>query len=429
LLNQPAMTALIVFSHLRWGFACQRPQHLMTALAEHLHVLFVEEPVYTPGPPRLECRTLGPRLQVLVPHTPLHGLGFHDEQMPLLQRLLDAHLRLLDLDDFGLWFCTPMALPLAAQWRTRVVVYDCMDELSGLQNAPPLLRQREAALLRRADIVLTSGPSLYEAKRALHPNVHYLPSTVDAEHFAPREPRDHAAAQCHDAESAIAARLMRPIAQPRLGYFGLLDERIDFDLIDAVAAVRPDWQLVMVGPLVRVNRRSVPRRPNIHWLGQQPYQRLPHLLAAWEVALMPFALNDATRFVNPSKALEYMAGEKPVVSTPLPDVVSLYGDLVRIARRSREFIDACAAALAETPWQRGERLVRTASTVYRTSWKQHARDVSALLAEHASRSDAPSVPSRAGAARAPSRVEAERAPSRSEAAVLAAPAPRRGWGV
>jgi UDP-galactopyranose mutase len=426
------MTALIVFSHLRWGFACQRPQHLMTALADHLHVLFVEEPVYTPGPAHLECRTLGPRLQVLVPHTPLHGLGFHDDQMPLLQRLLDAHLRLLDLDDFGLWFCTPMALPLAAQWPARVVVYDCMDEHAGLQDAPPLLRQREAALLARADIVLTSGPSLYEAKRALHPNVHYLPSTVDAEHFAPRERGDHDAPPrergVHDAEAAIAARLMRPITQPRLGYFGLIDERIDFELIDAVAAVRADWQLVMVGPLVRVDRRSVPQRPNIHWLGQQPYQRLPHLLATWDVALMPFVVNDATRFVHPSKALEYMAGEKPVVSTPLPDVVSLYGDLVRIARRSRDFIDACAAALAETPWQRGERLVRTASTVYRTSWKQHARQVSALLAEHLARGDGARAPLRGEGARALLPGQGTSSPLRGEVPVLAAVRPRRGWG-
>jgi glycosyltransferase involved in cell wall biosynthesis len=141
----------------------------------------------------------------------------------------------------------------------------------------------------------------------------------------------------------------------------------------------------MVGPIERVDRRLVPRRPNIHWLGQQPYQRLPCLLALWDVALMPFALNDGTRCVNPSKALEYMAGEKPVVSTPLPDVVSLYGDLVRIARRPREFVDACAAALAETPWQRSERLVRTASTVYRTSWKAHARHVFSLLSEHLAR--------------------------------------------
>ena len=180
---------------------------------------------------------------------------------------------------------------------------------------------------------------------------------------------------------------MHRIAHPRLGYFGLIDERIDFELIDAVAAMRPLWQLVMVGPIVRVDRRLVPRRPNIHWLGQQPYQRLPCLLALWDVALMPFALHDGTRFVNPSKALEYMAGEKPVVSTPLPDVVSLYGDLMRIARRPREFVDACTAALAETPWQRSERLVRTAATVYRTSWKAHARHVLGLLSEHLARSD------------------------------------------
>ena len=375
------MTALIVFSHLRWGFAYQRPQHLMTALSQRQQVLFVEEPVHSPGVPHLECRTLGPNLQVLVPHTPVRALGFHDDQVPHVRRLLDTHLRLLDLDDVGVWFCTPMALPLAAHWQPRVVVYDCMDELSALQSAPRLLQQREHALLQRADIVLTSGPSLYEAKRALHPNVHYLPSTVDAEHFALREmaPRS--------SESVVAAHLMRPIGQPRLGYFGLIDERIDFELIDAVAALRPQWQIVMVGPVVRVDRRSVPCRPNIHWLGQQPYQRLPHLLAAWDVALMPFVVNDSTRFVHPSKALEYMAGEKPVVATPLPDVVSLYGDLVRIARRSREFIDGCAAALAETPWQRSERLVRTAATVYRSSWKEHARSVAALLGEHLARSD------------------------------------------
>lgn len=379
------MTALIVFSHLRWGFVYQRPQHLMTALAERLPVLFVEEPVHTDGAARLECRTLGPNLQVLVPHTPLRGMGFHDEQMPLLQRLLDAHLRELDLSDFGVWLCTPMALPLMTGWKPRVVVYDCMDEHAALQSAPPLLQQREAALLKMADLVLTSGPSLYEAKRALHPNVHYLPSTVDAEHFAPR------LWPARDGESVAAVRLMHRIAHPRLGYFGLIDERIDLELIDAVAAVRPQWQFVMVGPIVRVDRRLVPRRPNIHWIGQQPYQRLPRLLALWDVALMPFALHDGTRYVNPSKALEYMAGEKPVVSTPLPDVVSLYGDLMRIARRPREFVDACSAALSETPWQRSERLVRTAATVYRTSWKAHARHVLGLLSEHLADADGAAV--------------------------------------
>ncbi len=397
------MTALIVFSHLRWGFVYQRPQHLMTALAERMPILFVEEPVHSVGAPHLECRTLGPNLQVLVPHTPLRGLGFHDEQIPVLRRMLDKHLHLSGLSDFGVWFCTPMALPLAAHWNPRVVVYDCMDEHAALQSAPPLLQQREAALLKRADLVLTSGPSLYEAKRALHDNVHYLPSTVDAEHFAPREWRDRDEPPCErrasngavplqsahdDAEAAEAARRMRGIGRPRLGYFGLIDERIDFELLDAVAAVRPQWHLVMVGPIVRVDRRLVPRRPNIHWLGQQPYQRLPHLLALWDVALMPFALNDSTRCVNPSKALEYMAGEKPVVSTPLPDVVSLYGDLMRVARRPREFVEACAGALAETQWQRGERMVRAASTVYRTSWKAHARHVLGLLSEHLAHDDA-----------------------------------------
>jgi UDP-galactopyranose mutase len=423
------MTALIVFSHLRWGFACQRPQHLMKALSEHLQVLFVEEPMHTPGAPYLECRALAANLQVLVPHTPLDGVGFHEDQVPVLQHLLDAHLRRLQLSDYGFWLCTPMALPIASALKPRVVVYDCMDEHSGLQSAPPLLRQREAATLRAADIVLTSGPSLYEAKRALHSNVHYLPSTVDAEHFAPGE------RSAGDAEAAQAHKLMQPIARPRLGYFGLIDERIDLELIDALAVARPAWQVVMVGPLVRIDRRQVPRRANLHWLGRQTYQRLPHLLAQWDVALMPFVVNDATRFVNPSKAIEYMAGEKPVVSTPLPDVVSLYGDMMRIARGAHEFVDHCAAALAETNWQRSERLVRCAATVYRNSWKQHARRVTSLLAEHLARSDSSSMAARSDSSSMPAldtvtasvRADGLRVMVGREAELLAAQ-PLRRWG-
>ncbi len=218
---------------------------------------------------------------------------------------------------------------------------------------------------------------------------------------------------------------MQPIARPRLGYFGLIDERIDLDLIDALAAARPAWQVVMVGPLVRIDRRSVPRRANLHWLGRQTYQRLPHLLAQWDVALMPFVVNDATRFVNPSKALEYMAGEKPVVSTPLPDVVSLYGDMVRIARGAHEFVDHCAAALAETNWQRSERLVRCAATVYRNSWKEHARRVTSLLAEHLV-SDSSSMPAR-DTVTASVRADGLRVMVGRESELLAAQ-PLRRWG-
>ena len=371
------MTTVIVFSHLRWEFVYQRPQQLMSRLAESFfRVLFIEEPVRSEGPARLVCRPQGPNLDVLVPHTALAAQGFHDDQLPLLRPLLDAYVQEHGLHDSVVWFYTPMALPLINPLRPRMVVYDCMDELAAFKDAPRQLRQRETALLKLADLVLAGGPSLYEAKRALHPDVHYLPSAVDAAHFAPRE-ADH-----DDPEGTQAERLLADVPHPRLGYFGVIDERIDLALLDALATARPEWQLVMVGPVVKIDPAGLPQRPNIHWLGLQPYARLPHLLARWDVCLMPFAINEATRFISPTKTLEYLAGEKPVVSTPVADVVSLYGDVVRIARSAREFVDGCAALLAETPWQRSERLARMVTTVHRMSWDQHAREVARLLRAH-----------------------------------------------
>jgi UDP-galactopyranose mutase len=370
------MTPVIVFSHLRWEFVYQRPQQLMSRLAEQFRVLFVEEPVCSEGPARLVCVPQGPNLDVLVPHTPLSAPGFHDDQLPLLRPLLDAYVHEQGLQECVAWFYTPMALPLISQMRPRMVVYDCMDELSAFKDAPRQLRQRETALLKVADLVLTGGPSLYEAKRKLHPNVHYLPSAVDAARFAPRE------GDQLDLQASQAARLLESVPRPRLGYFGVIDERLDLSLLEALANARPAWHLVMVGPVVKIDPGSVPQRPNIHWLGLQPYAHLPHLLARWDVCLMPFAINEATRFISPTKTLEYLAGEKPVVSTPVSDVVSLYGDVVRIARSTTEFIDACAALLAETAWQRGQRLGRVVTTVHRMSWTQHAQQVGTLLKAH-----------------------------------------------
>jgi glycosyltransferase involved in cell wall biosynthesis len=296
----------------------------------------------------------------------------------VLRHLLAVHLRQLRIDDTLVWFFTPMALPLLAALQPRMVVYDCADEWL-VPQAPRVWRRRQSMLLERADLVLTHGPSLYEAKRKLHPNVQHLPSGVDAEHFAPR------AAAAEDAEAQAAARLLRPIARPRLGYFGVIDERLDFALLDRLAMERPGWQLVMVGPVIGMEPHALPQRPNVHWLGVQPYERLPHLMAGWDICLMPFAITAATRFLSPTKTLEYLVGEKPVVSTALPDVVSLYGDLVRISRGEREFIDACAALLAEKPHQRSQRLARIVAAVYRTSWQQVGHEVERLITEHLGR--------------------------------------------
>src|SRR5436305_14501540 len=233
-----------------------------------------------------------------------------------------------------------MALPLAERLSPKAVVYDCMDELSAFKFAPPQLLEREADLLRRADVVFTGGPSLYRAKKDRHPNVHCFPSSVDAAHFAKAT------------DPAIEAAEQRDLPRPRLGYFGVIDERIDLDLIAAAADARPDWQFVMVGPVVKIDPAALPKQPNIHYYGQQPYARLPEFLAGWDVALLPFARNDSTKFISPTKTLEYMAAEKPIVSTPITDVAEPYGHIVRLGSTPAEFMAARAAALAADAGER-----------------------------------------------------------------------------
>ena len=388
------MRSLIVFSHLRWGFVHRRPQHLMARLSHAYRVLFIEEPVFAEGPAHLECSARMPGLEVLVPHTPVPASGFHDDQLPVLEPLIAEFLRARDIDDCIAWFDTPMALPLLSALRPpRAVVYDCIDELAAGPNAPRQLRQRETALLKIANLVFTGGPALYAAKRELHPNVHCLPGSADAAHFAPgRLAPDSAHAR-------DAQRLQGWIARPRLGFFGVIDERFDAALIAHLADARPDWQLVMAGPVApRVDPAHLPRRPNLHWLGRQPYDRLPYLLAGWDVCLLPFALNDATRFVNPTKTLEYMAGEKPIVSTPVPDVLSLYGDTVRIAAAPADFVAACAKALAERGAQRNRRIEGMLATVYRSSWDRIAATVRRLLQDELGKLPAQPLPLQAGAA-------------------------------
>jgi len=361
---------LVVFSHLRWGFVYQRPQHLMSRLAGRWRVLFVEEPVFCDGPAWLEVREVAPQLQVLVPHTPVAAPGFHDDQLAALQTLLDARFRAERLRADVAWLYTPMALPLVQTVDPACVVYDCMDELSAFRNAPRQLRQRESALMKTAALVLTGGPSLYEARRGLHPNVVCLPSAVDEAHFA---------RNANGPQAAEAQRLQGDLPHPRLGFFGVIDERLDTCLVAALAEARPGWSIVMVGPVVKIDPAALPRRDNLHWLGMQPYERLPHLLAGWDVALMPFAMNESTRFISPTKTLEYMAGGKPVVSTPVTDVVSLYGDAVEIASDAPAFVQACDRLLAEDAAERGRRAQAMRDAVARYSWDRSADTVHALL--------------------------------------------------
>jgi glycosyltransferase involved in cell wall biosynthesis len=369
------MLPLIVFSHLRWDFVYQRPQHLLSRLAAMgRQVLFIEEPVQGSATPFFERFAPQPGIEVLRPHTPLRASGYADEQLPYIAELLTDYLIDFNIAEYDVWFYTPLALPLLTELEPRIVVYDCMDELASFAHAPPQMLERERSLLRQADVVLCGGPSLHDAKRIVHPKAVCLPSAVDVEHFAPR--------------SSLPEDPQAHLPRPRLGFYGVVDERLDIDLIAALADADPDWQIVMVGPVVKISAADLPRRPNLHWTGQESYERLPLWVAGWDVCLVPFALNEATRFISPTKTLEYMAAGKPVVSTPIKDVLRLYGEAVAVGHDHDEFVRACRRALEESALERRLRASRMQQMVRQSTWDAAARTVHQLLLEAGQRRDA-----------------------------------------
>jgi UDP-galactopyranose mutase len=366
---------LVVFSQLRWNFLFRRPQQLMSRLARRWNVVFVEEPVCdaAAAAPWLEVVEHEGGPTVLVPHSSVAAPGFHDDQLPQLEPMLARWFDEHALRGSVAWLYTPMALPLLKLLSPRCIVYDCIAELATLRDAPRQLRQRESALMKRADLVLAAGPSLFEARRGRHDNLHCVPSAVDADHFSPQQLR-------HDGEHAlVAAALQADLEGPRLGYFGVIDERLDLPLIERLADAHPTWQLVMVGPVAGLDAQALPRRANIHWFGPQPYARLPHLLNGWDIALLPFVLNPATRSINPTKILEYLASETPVVSSAVPDVVALYGEAVEVAHGHAGFEQCCEKLLTERPAQRARRQVEMMSLVWTSSWQRTADSVHELL--------------------------------------------------
>lgn len=327
---------LICFSHLRWDFVWQRPQHLMTRAAAERHVWFVEEPLEGGASPEIEVRSVAPRVSVMVPRLPAGQR--RDERVAAHTRLLAELVDGLNMPPLH-WYYSPMFREVTAALPSSGVVYDCMDELSAFAGAPPALRLWESELLAAADVVFTGGVSLYESKRLRHPRVFPFPSSVDVDHFRTAraglpEPEAHAG-----------------VGRPRIGFAGVIDERLDVPLVAALARLRPDYAFVMVGPIVKISPDVLPRAANLHYVGMQPYGDLPRFFANWDVACLPFARNEATRFISPTKTPEYLAAGRPVVSTSIADVVRTYGEegLVRIADEPEAFATALDRALVEPP--------------------------------------------------------------------------------
>lgn len=313
-------SVLLCLSHLRWNFVFQRPQHLMTRAAVNHRILYLEEPVYDQVPrPFLRATEPAPNVRVLTPVLPE---GTTTSKSIIMQRcLLDDTLASINYEHLVLWYYTPMALPFTDHVECDVCVYDCMDELSAFRNAPRELVQMERLLMHRADVVFTGGQSIYEAKRRLHRFIHPFPSSIDVSHF-------------HKARKPVKDPLdQASIPHPRVGFAGVIDERLDVPLLEQAASRMPDVQFVMIGPVVKIDPADLPRLPNIHWLGGKSYSELPLYMAGWDMGWMPFALNEATRYISPTKTPEFLAAGLPVVSTAIVDVVRSYGaqGLVQIA--------------------------------------------------------------------------------------------------
>jgi hypothetical protein len=351
---------IIVHSHLRWDFVWQRPQQILSRMAQHHPVLFLEEPVSSPDESRLIISSTRSGVIRAVPAVP-REIEDPDAKIDAVVRLLVDAVRedpaLVGRFDSPVhWFYSPMtARAVLESVESQGVVYDCMDELANFKFAPPTLAVREQFLLQRADLVFTGGFALYQAKSTQHRNTHFFGCGVDVQHFA----------RAHDPNTPVPEEVSS-LPKPVLGYFGVIDERLDYELIELLAKQMPLASVVMVGPAAKVRPKDLPSLSNIHWLGQRSYSELPALVKGFDVCLMPFALNAATQFINPTKTLEYLAAGKPVVSTAVPDVVHGFSDLVEIGASRPDFVARIQQSLGRSDPLRTKRGLERAQAA---SWE------------------------------------------------------------
>lgn len=320
---------IICFSHIRWNFVYQRPQHLLNRYALTNRVFVVEEPVYEADSDFYDISAApdNANLWIVVLHVSKYSA---EKRNHVLKALLDSCLCDNKIKKYILWYYSPMALCYSNHLHPSLIIYDCMDELSAFKFPPAHIREMEVSLLEMADLVFTGGYSLYKAKKNRHPNIHPFPSSIDKSHFLKArklttDPEDQAS-----------------IPYPRFGFYGVIDERFHISLMAQLSFLRPDWHFVLIGPVIKIDPETLPKGNNLHYLGSKSYKDLPAYLAGWDIAILPFELNESTKYISPTKTPEYLAGGKPVISTSITDVVNPYGKLglVSIADTAEEFISA-----------------------------------------------------------------------------------------
>lgn len=348
---------LLCFSHLRWDFVFQRPQHVLSCLSRNFNIYFFEEPQFISSTKAyLKLIKVQKNLSLIVPHLP-NGL-LKQEQISIQKGLLDCLLNTQNLSDFIFWYYTPMALEFSEHLQPQFIVYDCMDELSAFKFAPPNIRKLEKQLFKTADLIFTGGKSLYEAKKHWHSTIYCLPSSIDKQHF-------NQARKSNKFKQKNNLNL-------KLGYSGVIDERFNLELIRAMAAQKPNWVFEIIGPVVKIDPNELPKLPNIRYIGPIDYEELPEFLSEWDIALIPFLLNEATRFISPTKTPEYLAAGLPVISTPIRDVIHPYGinGLVQIGRQAQEFIHLAEGWMGLHPKHKKNWLQRVDVFLAQHSWEK-----------------------------------------------------------
>lgn len=313
--ESPQYYDMVVFCHLRWQFVYQRPQHIISRFSSTMKVLFIEEPI--------SDNAEGNSGNLIIVTKTLHVLQPYVKDIESIAAILPNYIKNKTIP-IG-WFYSASFSPLLEPLNFETVVYDCMDELSLFKGAPSHLINQEKYLMAYADIIFTGGKSLYESKKQYHSNVYCFPSSVDEEHFA-------------QALNGIeVATDIANLSSPVVGYYGVIDERIDLQLLHETSKKLPDVSFVMIGPLAKIEDADLPKERNIHYLGMKSYNELPAYLKVFDIAMMPFALNDATKYISPTKTLEYMAAGKPIISTKITDVVRDYSDSVSLIENADDF--------------------------------------------------------------------------------------------
>lgn len=328
---------LIVFSHFRWNFIFQRPQHILSRQSKHRRVYYFEDPLYgLTEEPKIQVKETSENVLIVTPYLPSRTDPQRTNQ--ILTRLIDELIYDEEILDFSLWYYDPLALGFSRHLLPQNIIFDCMDELfSHNQPNSELLKELETELIYKSDLIFMNGHTLYQSKKHLHKNIHFLPSSIDLHHF-----------------SQARHRLTEPddqvyIPHPRIGFYGVIDQRVDLELIQKIAEQRPSYQFIIVGPIINIDSKRLPLQNNIHFLGKKDYDTLPLYIAGWDCTIMPYYLNEYTQYTSPAKTLELLAAGKPIVSTPLPDIIYPYQKekIVHTADTPENFIAKIDLAMNE----------------------------------------------------------------------------------